>query len=111
GAALFFMRRSVRERRRQEKDMSKMSAVSGGRRLFFWCRGFMFPGARSRLFPMRFRYLPFLLAIVTLSACATFDQSQLTQIRSQGVPPEIVSRLSHNRPLPPPEGILVSRPR
>jgi hypothetical protein len=62
-----------------------------------------------RLFPMRLLPCSFLPLLAVFAGCSTFNQAELTQIQSRGVPPALVVKMQHNRPLTPPEVISLSR--
>lgn len=46
---------------------------------------------------------------LAFSSCATFDQTQLAQMRSCGVPPPLVDKLAHGRSITPPEVVVLTR--
>ena len=52
-----------------------------------------------------------LLLALALVGCATFKKADLAEIRGLGVPPALVAKLEHRRPLTPEDCIVLKRAR
>lgn len=57
---------------------------------------------------MKYRFL-LLAAAVALGSCANLSNSDLARMRSRGIPPALVQKLEHGRPLAPEEVATLSR--
>lgn len=58
---------------------------------------------------MNLRLLTLLAAAVLLAGCATFTESEVAHFRQRGIPPDLLSKLTHRRSLLPEELIELKR--